>query len=426
MLLRGVNAGGRSKLPPFFPFPFAEAGAPALPFTDAAAAFAERARSWGCNCVRLPFTWEAVEPERGHYDEEFLNRYVALARAFSDRGLRVVVDFHQDVFARPFAGDGFPLWAVPEGDWPTPEPHYWFLGYIQHPGVRLAFDRFWADEDGLRQAFVAMWRHVAGRLWSEPGVVGFEVINEPGWGSADPTTWAAEVLTPFYTELAGVIREVAPGALVFFDSTGAEALTGRTALHRPGGEGLVFAPHSYADSVILTGTWDGRGDFRKSLGAWDAVGAAWDVPVLLGEFGCQARTERSAAYVQAHYDALDALWMHGTYWEYSADPLDWNDEGLSLCDADGGERGTVAAIVRPYPRAVAGERPNFHYDVETRVARLTYDAHAGGVTEVALPPRLYPREPRIEVEGAHWTRVTDHLQITADRGGAVEVIIFGP
>ena len=62
VLLRGVNAGGRAKRPPFLPFPFAEAGDEAPALEEAAAEYAERARAWGCNCVRLPFTWEAVAP----------------------------------------------------------------------------------------------------------------------------------------------------------------------------------------------------------------------------------------------------------------------------------------------------------------------------------------------------------------------------
>ncbi len=429
VLLRGVNAGGRSKLPPFLPFPFAEAGVDAPALEDAAAAYAERARLWGCNCVRLPFTWEAVEPERGRYDDVFLERYVALARAFGERGMRVVVDFHQDVFARPFAGDGFPLWAVPEGDWPAPNPHLWFLGYVQHAGVQQAFDRFWANEDGLRDAFAAMWRHVATRLWREPYVVGFEVINEPGWGSADAMTWAPEVLTPFYTEMVAVIREVAPGALVFFDSTGAEALSAKTFLERPLGDGLVFAPHYYEGSVILTGSWNGRGDFVKALGAWDETGAAWDVPVLLGEFGCQAHVDRAVEYVRAHYEAMDGLWMHGTQWEYSTDTLDWNDEGLSLCAPDGSENGTVEALVRAYPRAVAGRNPTFRYDASTRTGVLSCAA-LEGVTEVAAPARLYPETLAVSLSGpaatgATWEASDGVLRVRTTGSGAL-TIRFGP
>ena len=33
------------------------------------------------NAVRLLFLWEAYEPERGEYDEAYLGRMVAIARA---------------------------------------------------------------------------------------------------------------------------------------------------------------------------------------------------------------------------------------------------------------------------------------------------------------------------------------------------------
>jgi len=68
VLLRGVNAGGRAKLPPFFAFPFAEsgvaaqAGAPA--FDVAVGRYLDRVAAWGLDVIRLPFTWEAAEPTR--------------------------------------------------------------------------------------------------------------------------------------------------------------------------------------------------------------------------------------------------------------------------------------------------------------------------------------------------------------------------
>ena len=78
-----------------------------------------------------------------------------MAEALGARGIRVVVDFHQDVYARPFCGDGFPLWTI-AGEVPErPEDcESWFNGYLtDDEGVGASFDRFWANEDGLRDAF---------------------------------------------------------------------------------------------------------------------------------------------------------------------------------------------------------------------------------------------------------------------------------
>ncbi len=415
LLLRGINAGGRSKLPPFMPFPFRESGldsqATAAPFDEALARYCDQLQSWGLSLVRLPFSWEALEPIRGAYDDAFLDRYFALARACGERAMRVIVDFHQDVFARPYAGDGFPLWACPQ---PAPDPagpdHHWFMGYLQNDQVQLAFDRFWRNDDGLRDAFAAMWRHLATRLWQLDNVIGFEVINEPGWGSAAMYEWAKTVLTPFYAEMATVVRAAAPDAPIFFDSTGGDALSCTTGLERPTGDGLVFAPHFYAPEVIMEGRWSGNPNATKPLSNWSALGEKWDLPVLLGEFGVQPTAEGAASYLRANYDKLDELLMHGTLWECSTTADGWNEEDMSVLGAGGVERPTVAELVRPYPRATAGTLDSFRFDSAARRAELRYHAEAGGVTEIAAPRRVFAGGVAVMLEGV--TGATFHDEST--------------
>jgi len=59
VILRGVNAGGRSKLPPFFPFE------PVPDFNTALEKYADGIQSMGFNVVRLLIIYEAAEPTRG-------------------------------------------------------------------------------------------------------------------------------------------------------------------------------------------------------------------------------------------------------------------------------------------------------------------------------------------------------------------------
>ncbi len=129
VVLRGVNCGGRSKWAPYAPFDFRDEG----DFTRACARYVDRVASWGVNFVRLPFSWEGVEPERGRTDEAYLARYFELAGRLWSRGLRVLVDFHQDVYATPFGGDGFPLWTLGPVSHGPPrrdlEDEEWFVRY---------------------------------------------------------------------------------------------------------------------------------------------------------------------------------------------------------------------------------------------------------------------------------------------------------
>jgi endoglycosylceramidase len=396
VMLRGINAGGRSKLPPWAPFPFAEAETPASKgpssnapsFEEAAARYLDRFVAWGLGCVRLPFSWEALEPERGRYDDAYLERYLTLARAAGARGLRVIVDFHQDVFARPYAGDGFPLWTCPKPVPPPAEPnHHWFLGYVQNADVKRAFDRFWANDDGLMDAFEAMWRHMAGPAWNIDAVIGFEVINEPGWGSASLPDWGPQVMTPFYERMASVVREVAPGAPIFFDATGGDALSAATTIARPAADGMIFAPHFYVPEVIMEGRWGGDVRAVAALGNWAELGANWDLPVLLGEFGLTPSAPGAADYVRANYEQLDEHRLHGTLWECSTSEDDWNHEDMSVLDPAGQERPTVDALVRPYPAASARELVAFSYDADTRRGRWTFSGKRGDTGELVVPAR---------------------------------------
>ncbi|MBC8067719.1 MAG: cellulase family glycosylhydrolase, partial [Deltaproteobacteria bacterium] len=169
-LLRGVNVSGRSKLPPF------------LPFEDPAPL--DRLADWGMNAIRLLVIWEAIEPARGRIDHDYIARVRSIVAAAGERGLAVIVDFHQDIYASPFCGDGFPPWTIP-GE-PGPPLHNcsnWGLKYLTDGDVRAAFDRFWADEDDIQAKFFAMWDQMIDRIGDHPGVLGLEIVNEPGWGS---------------------------------------------------------------------------------------------------------------------------------------------------------------------------------------------------------------------------------------------------
>ncbi|MBW1808932.1 MAG: cellulase family glycosylhydrolase [Deltaproteobacteria bacterium] len=430
VILRGVNSGTRSKFAPFIPFAFRESGLPqhaqARPFDEALDEFLDRAAGWGHNVLRLPFSWEGLEPEKGSFDSTYLDRYLAMIDGAAARNIRVIVDFHQDVFADPYCGDGFPLWtlAPPIPDRPD-DCRDWFMGYFDSDEVQTAFDRFWANQDGLRDSFSDMWRHIAGQAWPKDGVIGFEIINEPAGGTAEEEAFSKDVLTPFYAELAGVIREAAPDAPVFFDAAGFSATTAETYIELPQAPGLVFAPHYYDTTGMLTGEWTGGTDLVAKLGKWQSKGDEWGLPVLLGEFGIQVSYNGGTEYLQAIYGALDKHLMHATIWEYSQDSQDWNEEGYGLVRADGTEESVTAEVIRAYPAAVAGTIVSFEYDPSDYSGRLVFEAQSQGLTEIAVPTRLYPKGVVAESSGgqAIWAHDPDaqRLLVKTEEAGTVTV-----
>ena len=399
VVLRGVNTGGRSKTAPFFPFPFAESGHPgqegAPAFDVAAETYVGRVEAWGLNTVRLPIIWEAVEPSRGSYDTAYLTRVRALIDAFGRRGIRVVVDMHQDLFARAYCGDGAPDWALATPVPPRPDNEAcegWFMRYIsdEKDEVFPAFDRFWQNGDGIRDAFRDMWREVARQLWPAGNVVGFEIFNEPHHGSDNEQRWGRDVLTPFYTEVAAAIREVAPAAPIFFDTSGTDATDQTFFIERPDGGGMVWAPHYYDPRVFLGLPITESFSAMRAATFLDEQGDRWQVPVFLGEFGAKSTNPTTALYLRKTYDAIDRFGLHSTAWEYSTDSFYWNLEGFSLANPDGSETPSADELVRAYPAAVAGEEVVFSFDKSSRTASLAWTAAAGGISEVAVPSRLYP------------------------------------
>jgi endoglycosylceramidase len=417
VLLRGVNCGGRSKWAPYAPFDFRDDD----DFPGACRRYVDRVASWGVNVVRLPFSWEGVEPERGRTDEAYLGRYFALADQFWSCGIRVLVDFHQDVYATPFGGDGFPLWTlgpVPHGpprrDFADGE---WFLPYTdsQSP-VACAFDRLWSNADGVLDDFEAMWRRMARAAASHRGVAGFEVINEPGWGSTPLQDFEEGVLPRILERMGAAIRAEVPDAVIFGGGPGADGLTGSTFLSNPALDGFVFAPHYYDLEVATGGGYDNREKLRADVQRLGATGAAWGRPVLFGEFGAANRGPDQRPWIRDVYEALDQLQAHATLWEASFAAEAWNHEDFSVTAADGAERPVVEELVRPYPRAIAGTLDHFRWDADARTFEVGVSGAAEGISEVYAAPRHLGAAPRMKIDGgaATWDATSGLILVQAE------------
>jgi endoglycosylceramidase len=395
VFLRGVNAGGRSKVAPFVPFDFADGQ-----YATALDAFLDRAASWGADALRVPFVWAALEPAQGQNDAAWLARYQQIVEGAWARGMWTVLDFHQDLYSENFCGDGFPGWTVPG----APAPHHdcqdWKFDYFTDTAMQQAFDLFWVPGSPVQAAYLTAWDVMIARFKDQPGVVGFEPINEPGWGSQDPDTFAATTLTTFYSNVVAHMRQRAPQSLVFVDPPGIDAATAKTMLQRPSGDGIVFAPHYYPVRETA--------DFPPmDLPRWAAVGAAWNVPTFLGEFGTPEQAAHAAEYVGACFATLDTLGMGGTAWEYSIASEIWNGETFGFVDADGGASPTEPALMRPFARAVAGGSIVQSWDAPSATFALTYTPTAptaptapnAGITEVQVPARAYPSGFDVTVSG---------------------------
>jgi len=233
VLLRGINLGGDSKVPypdggTNHPSDFSDhrevsfVGRP-FPLAEADEHLA-RLRRWGCNCLRLLTTWEAVEHRGpGIYDEDYLDFFQELCRRAGEHDLYLFVDFHQDVWSRMSGGDGAPGWTFEavgldlqslgpadaalvmqqRYDYADPRPRQednfprmcWIDNY-QYPANAILWTLFFGGrdfapglevegrnvQDWLQDHYLGSQRAVAARLRDMPHVIGFGTLNEPGSG----------------------------------------------------------------------------------------------------------------------------------------------------------------------------------------------------------------------------------------------------
>src|SRR5262249_52217678 len=135
-------------------------------------------RDFGMNGARFVMTWAAVEPERGRYDEAYLDGVAERMRWARDAGLAVILDMHEDIYGEGVGFDGAPRWTCDEARYQAFKPAAsWYLNALD-ANVEACVDGLYTDGD-LRARFTAMWAHVAARLAGSPAVIGFDVLNEP-------------------------------------------------------------------------------------------------------------------------------------------------------------------------------------------------------------------------------------------------------
>ena len=70
-------------------------------------------KDWGLNTIRLGVMWPGVAPTADRFNKTYIEEIEKLVyTAGSKYGIYSLIDFHQDVLAARFCGEGIPEWAV--------------------------------------------------------------------------------------------------------------------------------------------------------------------------------------------------------------------------------------------------------------------------------------------------------------------------
>ncbi len=386
VVLRGVNISGDSKVPPF------------MPITDAA--MLDPLQGWGINTLRLLFTWEAFEPSRGNYDTAYMQYYEQVTDWAEQRGLYVIVDFHQDAYSRYSnggCGEGFPKWAVYSGiKFKEPDNgvacESWGSNMIFDFSHHDTWHHFHANTEGARTGYIDMLRAVAERMSNHANVIGYELINEP-WGNDSE-------LAALYNDVGNAIRERHPSAILFVPPH-ALVSSGMSDnnIAKPEFDNFVYSPHFYDAFVIMFKNWLGFNP-AWALDKMAKHAARWNVPLLLGEYGAPAETQNVEGYMDALNDWLNNGLHSGTQWNYTpgwrADIKDgWNMEDLSISDDTGSLRANF--LPRAYPIAIAGTDATFSED--NRSLSLSWANNAKLGETVVFLPQGFMQGKKLNIKG---------------------------
>ncbi|MGW3025588.1 cellulase family glycosylhydrolase [Streptomyces sp. NPDC001221] len=347
VVLRGYNVSGETKLAENGGLPFASVA-------DARKSAAALRTLGGGNTVRFLLSWDHAEPVRGRTDTAYLAALTDQMRPFLDAGLRVLPDFHQDLYSRHlfdegswYTGDGAPQWAVDAGNYPAESCGiclFWGQNITQNQAVTKASYDFWRNAYGVQDAFLATAQqtmtYLAQHLTDDEfaGVMGFDPYNEPYAGTYDSgrtsRTWEQNVLLPFYERFrarmdsAGWQDKPAFVEPNLFWNANISSQKQEGGLLDAGtlGSRYVFNTHFYdqkAISGILMWGKAGDGQYAGDFATVRDRAAALGTAAVVSEFGhplSGSVSDKAPTVVKAMYQALDSR-LPGTSW--------WNDPAAS-------------------------------------------------------------------------------------------------
>lgn len=324
--------------------------------------------------------------------------------------------------------------------WPTPSP---WQGMLMGAGIP---QRVWHRT--VNREHARAWLPERDCIWKQNGVWDTDARGEPQLlrpnhfvhVNGRTVSFARDYYPAFAKRFAQAIQRVDPRALIFVQGEPGEPAP---ALHASDFPNMVYAPHWYDGLTLLVRRyWHHLGvDMLKRkfvLGAeaiqhsfaaqlavlrHDAGNHLGGVPVLLGEFGIPFDLHKPAWLRKADglletraldrsFRALEANLMSGAIWNYSPDNTfetgdSFNGEDLSIFtqsgrtdphDLNSGGR-ALRTVVRPHPRAVAGEPQRVHFDWRTRVFEFVFQhlEHIHAPTEIFVPTLQYPHGVHVHV-----------------------------
>ncbi|MHB8669393.1 MAG: cellulase family glycosylhydrolase [Acidimicrobiales bacterium] len=444
LVIHGVNMPSKSL--PAYPA--------ALGFGDADAALLA---SSGLNAVRLTVERYAVEPSAGRFDDIYLAQIKSTVELLARHGILSMIDFHQDEYGPVFFDNGFPGWMTVTDGLPNLYQVGFPAQYLANPALNRAFDHFWANDIGpsgrpLQADDADILAHVALNLAHEPGLLGYEIMNEPWPGSTYPSCLLPAVGCPlfdrtlysaYYSRVIPAIRAADAVHMIWYEPLSTFNQGVPTSVVPPRDPRLGFAFHDYPLCTAVTGAGAALRPAEAGCAAPDAAenstvlsnalahSATSGSALLETEFGATMNTSTITRQL-SQYDQATVPWMFWSYTRY-IDALSSNGT-LEPPTGTNVNQAMLGALARPYPQLVAGTPIAWNFEPATKAFSLRYSTNradgrgafpAGSETDVAVPALQYPNGYRVSVSGGRAVSTPNApvLRVLAAGPGPVSVAV---
>ncbi len=371
----------------------------------------------GFDVVRLPIAWSLLEPERGHFNENYLDTIASAVSLLNAHGMYVVLDMHFLGWSPAYGGSGAPAWATVEG---LPDPIWGpmpSIGRFLSPAINISTAYFWVTSEWQGE-FLKTWRLIAQRFRANSGVAGYDIINEPHSFPLPPLRFDKDQLFPFYSRAIEAIGHIDPNHLFFLDNDMAGDLP--TSVVPISAPNLVYAAHIYTGSLIPPAFAGDPQPISAHMDELAQEAGQVPAPLWMGEFSINTSQTNAPAYVNAILNDFDDRNAGWAWWQWR-ETAGW---GIRSGDGTSLNKQFLRLLARPYvvaaPSGVsAGHGDGIHGSLIIHVA-----AGHGQQAIVVAWPNYTLGTPRVAGDCAlqsSWDPVRARLTLALGSPGACAV-----
>ncbi len=401
---------------------------------------------YGVNCIRLLFSWSRLEPQKGNYNQQYIQEIKQIIETAAKYDIYVLLDMHQDAYSKyiftpenivcesPNKGwDGAPDWATITDGFSTCTTDG---SRESAPAVIHAWQNFWDNKNGIQDACILAWSELVKQTAKYSNVVGYDLLNEPSLGY-QAINQQAEKLGRFYNKLTTQIRITENESssfehIIFFEMS--VTWNGQQVPFIPfpnftTDENIVFAPHTYFESITYLFTVEQGYDLIYNLSK------LYNTNMFIGEYGFFGDPSTDASKLKRFAKKEDENFTGSSWWQWSQAPGDphaisWDGtqfENTSLhlieLDKNGNFTGNVNEfylniLSRTRPNAICGKPIKLISNPDNGSLQLEAKTTYEGISQFWVPNRF--GEPKISGNNIVSSKV-----ISSDGGYFVDVKING-